>query len=446
MSLQRVLASVALVAALVVVPSLILGCGRAGDREYKLRFTHAGLVVKGADVQIGGQRVGSVRKVSLTDTGEAQVTVGLKGSAPELRVGTTASLEEPSLSGAANRYVSINPGPDNAKPLPRGATIGSADTTSVVELDELYNLLDPKTRDGLRDIIRGQADAYRGRSADAYRFFETFAPALQASDRVFRDLADDQTSLSRFLVASGRLATTLRLSSADLEGAVVESAGATRAFADAADPLALSLRRLPGTLAAGRRGFAALRAALPDLNAFLTRAPIALRGLPAFADGLSSTLNDERSFRPLAELLRGPAASDDLVDLLRATPDVARRGVPALRASRPALTRGKPLIDQFRPYMPELVAGWGNSGRALAPYDANGHYARVLPQFGAFKEVVDGGVVKQQPIPEGERALGPRTGDVRRCPGGGTQPRPGEAAPVAVPGTGCDPAEVPPGP
>ena len=36
--------------------------------------------------------------------------------------------------------------------------------------------------------------------------------------------------------------------------------------------------------------------------------------------------------------------------------------------------------------MPDLVAGWGNTGRALRHYDANGHYARMLPQFGAFEE------------------------------------------------------------
>ena len=437
MSLQRVLASVALVAALVVVPSLVLGCGRAGDREYRLRFTHAGLVVKGAEVLIGGQRVGSVKTVSLTDAGEAQVTVALKRSAPALHVGTTASLEEPSLSGAANRYVAINPGPDNAKSLPQGATLGSADTTSVVELDELYNLLDPETRDGLRDIIRGQADVYRGRSADALRFFETFAPALQASDRVFRELGEDETSLKRFLAASGRLAGTLRLSSDDLQGAVVESAGATTAFANASAPLARSIRALPGTLASGRRGFAALRAALPDLDAVLERAPADLRSLPPFADGLTSTLSEERTLTPLAQLLRGPAASDDLVDLLRATPDVARRGVPALRAAVPAVERGAPLVDQLRPYLPDLVAGWGNSGRALATYDANGHYARVLPQFGAFREVDDGGVLKQQPIGEGERALGPATGLLRRCPGSAAPARPGSRAPVAVPGTGC---------
>jgi phospholipid/cholesterol/gamma-HCH transport system substrate-binding protein len=439
MSLQRVLAGVALVAALVVVPSLIVGFGRAGGREYHLRFTHAGLVVKGADVLIGGQRVGSVRKVSLTGAGEAQVTIGLKRSAPELHVGTTASLEEPSLSGAANRYVAINPGPDNAKPLPPGATLGSADTTSVVELDELYNLLDRRTRNGLRDIIRGQADIYRGRSADALRFFETVAPALQASDRVFRELGEDETSLRRFLVASGRLAKTLRLSSDDLQGAVVESAGATTAFARGAEPLARSLRALPGTLASGRRAFASLRASLPGLDGFLERAPGDLRGLPAFANGLTATLEDERTLTPLAQVLRGPRSDDDLVDLLRATPTVARRGVPALRDAVPALRRGRPLVDQLRPYVPDLVAGWGNSGRALATYDANGHYARVLPQFGAFREIDAGGVTAQQPIAEGERMLGPRTGVLRRCPGGAAPARPGSAAPVAVPGTRCAP-------
>ena len=45
--------------------------------------------------------------------GRGGVTVGSNGRAA-LRAGTTASLEEPSLSGQANRYVAINPGPHGA--------------------------------------------------------------------------------------------------------------------------------------------------------------------------------------------------------------------------------------------------------------------------------------------------------------------------------------------
>ena len=53
-----------------------------------------------------------------------------------------------SLSGIANRYVSIAPGPDNAPELADGATLTGEKTTSPVDLDQLFNTFTPRTRAG----------------------------------------------------------------------------------------------------------------------------------------------------------------------------------------------------------------------------------------------------------------------------------------------------------
>jgi phospholipid/cholesterol/gamma-HCH transport system substrate-binding protein len=416
MTLKRICASAAPVAALVAVAVLMLGAG--DGRRYHLHFTHAGLLVKGADVVIGGQKAGGVTDIGLTGAGEADVTIALERGAPRLRAGTTASLEEPSLSGQANRYIAVSPGPDTAPELPDGAAITSGSTTSVVELDELYNLLDKRTRDGLRNIIRGQRDAYTGRERDAERFYETFAPALQASDRLFRELASDGQSLRRFTGSTAELARTLRGSSADLNGAVEQSALAVDGFARASGPLERAIAEMPSTFAEGRRGFAQIRRSLPAFERLLAEAPPRLRALPAFSGALESALRDERSLAGLAQLLRAPRASDDLVDLMGALPELSRRALPSFDAGRPALRRGLPLVDQLRVYTPDLVSLWGNTGRALAPYDANGHYARVLPQFGAFQEEPGpGGAVQMRALAPEERVLGTRSGVLRRCPG-----------------------------
>ena len=415
MTLKRAGASAALVAALVAVALVVLAGG--GGSTYQLHFTHAGLLVEGADVVIGGQKAGSVTDIGLTGAGEADVTIVLERGIPRLRAGSTASLEEPSLSGQANRYVAVSPGPGTAPELPDGAAIGSGSTTSVVELDELYNLLDRRTRDGLRNIIRGQRDAYAGRETDAERFYETFAPALQASDRLFRELASDGESLRRFTRSTAELAGTLRSSSADLYGAVEQSALAVDGFARASAPLEDALAQMPATFAEGRRGFAQIRRSVPAFERLLSEAPSRLTALPPFARALESALRDERSLAELAALLRGPGRSDDLVELMRALPGLRRRALPSFDAARPALRRGLTLMDQLRAYTPDLVSLWGNTGRALAPYDANGHYARVLPQFGAFREErgPDGRTRMRALAPE-ERVLGLGT-ELGRCPG-----------------------------
>jgi phospholipid/cholesterol/gamma-HCH transport system substrate-binding protein len=416
MTVKRIGASAALVAALVAVAVLMFGAG--GGRSYHLHFTHAGLLVDGASVVIGGQKAGGVTDIGLTGAGEADVTIQLDGDAPRLRAGTTASLEEPSLSGQANRYISVSPGPETAPELPEGAAISSGSTTSVVELDELYNLLDKPTREGLRDIIRGQRDAYVGRETDAERFYETFAPALQASDRLFRELGSDGRSLRAFTSSTAELARTLRSSSADLNGAVEQSALAVDGFARAAGPLEQAIAEMPSTFAEGRRGFASIRGSLPAFERLLAEAPPRLRGLPAFSGALEGALRDERSLAGLAALLRGPGARDDLVELMAALPALSRRALPSFAAGRPALRRGLPLVDQLRAYTPDLVSLWGNTGRALAPYDANGHYARVLPNFGKFsEEPALGGGLQLRALADTERVLGTRSGVLRRCPG-----------------------------
>jgi phospholipid/cholesterol/gamma-HCH transport system substrate-binding protein len=421
MTLKRIGASAALVAALVAVAALMFAGGGGGGR-YHVHFTHAGLLVEGADVVIGGQKAGSVTAIGLTGAGEADVAVTLDGGVPRLRAGTTASLEEPSLSGQANRYVAISPGPGTAPELPDGAAITSGSTTSVVELDELYNLLDGRTRDALRNVIRGQRDAYAGRAADAERFYETFAPALQASDRLFRELGSDGESLRRFTASTARLAGTLRASSADLNGAVEQSALAVDGFARGADPLEEAIARMPSAFAETRRGLAEVRRSVPAFQALVERAAPDLRGLPAFARALEGALRDERSLAGLAALLRGPGASDDLVELMRGIPELSRRALPAFSQGRPALRRGLPLVDQLRAYTPDLVSLWGNTGRALAPYDANGHYARILPQFGAFEEERLGdGSVRMAALPAEQRALGLGGAVLRRCPGSASE-------------------------
>lgn len=420
MTLKRIGASAALVAALVAVAVLVLAGGGGG--RYHVHFTHAGLLVEGADVVIGGQKAGSVTAIGLTGAGEADVTVTLERGVPRLRAGTTASLEEPSLSGQANRYIGISPGPGTAPELPDGAAIPSGSTTSVVELDELYNLLDGRTRDGIRNVIRGQRDAYAGRAADAERFYETFAPALQASDRLFKELASDGRSLRRFTASTAQLARTLRASSDDLNGAVEQSALAVDGFARAAQPLERSIARMPSAFAETRRAFAEVRRSVPAFQALVERAAPELRGLPAFARALEGALRDERSLAGLAALMRGPGPSDDLVELMRGIPELSRRALPAFSRGRPALRRGMPLVDQLRAYTPDLVSLWGNTGRALAPYDANGHYARILPQFGAFEEERLGdGSVRMAALPPERRALGLGGGELRRCPGSAAQ-------------------------
>ena len=91
-----------------------------------------------------------------------------------------------SLSGIANRYVSIAPGPDNAAEMEDGATVSGEKTTSPVDLDQLFNTLRPRTRKSLQNVIQGSASLYASHPEGSRRTYKYFAPALSTARQPVR--------------------------------------------------------------------------------------------------------------------------------------------------------------------------------------------------------------------------------------------------------------------
>ena len=69
-----------------------------------------------------------------------------------------------SLPSVANRYISLRPGPNNAPEIPDGGVIETDKTTNAVDLDQLFNTLEPRTRKGLQNTLQGFATWYAGQS------------------------------------------------------------------------------------------------------------------------------------------------------------------------------------------------------------------------------------------------------------------------------------------
>ena len=91
---------------------------RGGDYEVTATFENGGQLVKGNQVRVGGRPVGVVNKISLNHESQAVVVMSLDKDFGDLHRGTTATIRNNSLSGIANRYVSLAPGP-TAPPSPQ---------------------------------------------------------------------------------------------------------------------------------------------------------------------------------------------------------------------------------------------------------------------------------------------------------------------------------------
>ncbi|MEA2469637.1 MAG: phospholipid/cholesterol/gamma-HCH transport system substrate-binding protein, partial [Thermoleophilaceae bacterium] len=117
-SLLARVAAVAVVLAAVVIVALLLFTG-GSEYTVKVQFENAGQLVKGNQVQVGGRPIGTIKDISLTADGQAQIEISIDELKP-LHEGTTAVIRSTSLSGIANRYVALSLGPQSAKTIDNG--------------------------------------------------------------------------------------------------------------------------------------------------------------------------------------------------------------------------------------------------------------------------------------------------------------------------------------
>ena len=448
MTVARAAAVLALALVVALAAWLLLLRG-ANGHEYTLLFETAGQLVPDNDVQVGGRRVGSVRSIELTDDNQAAVKVRVEEPFAPLREGTKATIRLTSLSGIANRYIALTPAPDGAEELPDGATLTTAATTPVVDLDQIFNTLDEKTRGDLQDVVKGFARQYSGKGAQAGEAAEYFNPLLSTSRRLVGEVTEDEDNLTRFIVDSSRLVTALAEKRDDLAALVGNTNATAQAIGSENVALSRALQLLPTTLRRGNTTFVNLRATLDDLDVLVAESKPATRELAPFLRELRPLVADARpTIRDLRTLLRRDGPDNDLTDATRKMPALQRVATPAFRDGREALQKAQPVLEFIRPYTPDFTGWLRDFGQGASNYDANGHYARIQPIFNAFNfnDNPAGGVLT--PIPPSQRFDGLETNQLRRCPGAASQPAADGSAPWRdASGTlDCDPNQVLPGP
>jgi phospholipid/cholesterol/gamma-HCH transport system substrate-binding protein len=441
-----VLAAVLLIAALAGY-LLVLG---GGGREYTLIFENAGQLVKGDNVQVGGRAVGSVKAIKLTANNQAAITVKVSEPYAPLHEGTQAVIRLTSLSGIANRYIAITPGPSSNRRLDDGATLTTASTTTAVDLDELFNTLNPKARRDLAGVIAGFERQLHGKGPQAAAATEYLNPLLSSARRLVDEATADEGALTEFIVSTSRTVTAIAGRRDDLAGLVGNANATTGAIAGENRALSQALALLPTTLKRGNSTFVNLRATLDDLDPLVAESKPATKDLAPFLRELRPLVHEAQpTVADLSTLVRRTGPDNDLVEATRKLPGFQKAAGPAFRNATGALKKSQPVLQFVRPYLPELVGWLRDFGVGAANYDANGHYARIQPIFNAFQlHDLPTGPDQLVPLPVSQRLAGLQTGLMRRCPGTASQPPADGSAPFRDAGgdLDCDPGQVPPGP
>lgn len=435
------IAIVALVAAVALLALAMFGGG--GGYRVDAVFESAGQLVNGNQVRVGGANVGTISDIELNDAAQAVVTMEIDDEFAPLHEGTQATIRATSLSGIANRYISLQPGPNNAEEIDDGGRIDADETSAPVDLDVLFNALDDETREGLRNLVRGSGTQYDGRGADANESIKYFAPFLSSTTELTRELALDQRVLERFVRDGAATVSAIAERSDDLEQLVGNTSAAMGAIADESVALERALDLLPDTLRKANTTFVNLRATLDDLELLVEESKPATKDLAPFLRALRPLVTEARpTVSDLRDLISLPGPNNDLIDLTAKQPRLAQLTATVFPRAIRTLDRAQPVVEYARGYTPDLT-GWITKFAEVAGYyDANGHYARISPVFSpsAFNQAAN----TLTAIPPINRLDQFQQGFRNRCPGGSIQPSPDGSAPYAF--MGCDTSSTPPGP
>ena len=407
----RVAAVVALVIAIVAVVMLLGGNG--DDYEVTAEFENASQLVTGNEVVVGGAPTGSVKEIELGPNGQALVTFTVSEEFAPLRRGTVATIRSPSLSQIAGRQVQLTlppesqPGPE----IESGGTLSQAETVSEVDLDQLFNTLDEETVEDFKHVIQGFELAYEGVGEEANEGFKYLNPFLSTSRRVFGELSRDQAALERLIVDTSRLSGALAERSPEVSAVVGNLNRMMGAIGDRRERLSEAVSLLPDFMREANTTFVNLRAALDDVDPLVTASRPAARELRPFLAELRGAARDAvPTVRDLSAIVKRRGSQNDLVELTRLQPPLARRAVGqgspdcgpgaedpedllvaadddhrqgAFGETVCSLQNSLGNLSFFRAYTPEVI-GWFNTFSHVGAVDGTGEVATISTTFNVF--------------------------------------------------------------
>jgi phospholipid/cholesterol/gamma-HCH transport system substrate-binding protein len=416
------------VIAIVAVVIILMSSG-SSYKVYAV-FQNASQLVSGDQVDVAQVPIGTISNIQLTPDGLARVELDISDSSYRpLRQGTIATVRVPSLTSVANRYVELQLPPGNPPPIHSGGTIPASNTRSAVDLDEIFNTLNPPTRKGLQQLFQGSASEINGQASKVQAAWKYLNPAIASSSVLFSEINRNTASFTSFLVRTSHLMQDIASRQQALSGLIQNLNLTTTAIANQHVALGQAIQRLPGFMRLANTTFVNLRSALNDLTPLVNASKPVAPKLQALLTQLRPlAVQSVPTVISLSKTIHKPGSGNDLIDLVRLGVPLANATVNPIRVDgklRPGafpetVKALKPSTKEFafdRPYAADLT-GWFEGYSHPGGYDANGGYARVAPVVGAFSFTSGGNLIPiplQQLLSHYVQTL--KFGQGNRCPG-----------------------------
>ncbi len=352
--------------------------------ELKVQIANGANLVKGNEVRSGGYRVGVVTDMApkRLPNGRvgAELTLKLDAAFGAAPVDSTAKIRPRSALGL--KYVELEKGTAR-KSIPSGGLLPASQSSVPVDIDEVYDTFDAKTREASQVNLQEFGDALTGRGADLSTAIADLPSLFGRLAPVMRNLGAEETGLTTFfdeLADTARVLAPVSKTQARLFGTM-----ATTFDAIGRDPKALqdTIGKSPETLDVATASLRTQRPFLVRTAAFSRDLKSATRELRGALPTLNSAL---RVGTPVTR--RSPELFEELeptfVSLRKLSEAPTTNG--ALRGLGATVTTLQPQLRFLGPYITvcnSFTSLWTFAAEHLSAPNATGSEQRALLNTGA---------------------------------------------------------------
>lgn len=348
--------------------------------DVNVRVPSGANLVKGNEVRIGGTRVGIVSDITPVKLPngnyQAQLDLRLQTSVKPLPVDSTILVRPRSALGL--KYVEITKG-HSKRGFADGATVPiSRAKPTPVEIDQVLNTFDSKTRHAAQVSLLEFGNALTGRGGDLNTFIADLNPLLTDLQPVMRNLADPKTQLARLFQALGR-ASHIVVPVAQTQGDLFVNLDTTfSALSDVSNDIQRTIVTTPPALETAIR-------VLPFQRTFLANNQQLFHELKPGVHALRGTANDLASALEIGTktLPRTIALNNRLIPLFKSLQAFAEDPLTTLGVNdlRNTAELAAPTLSDLAPVQTvcNYISLWfRNVSSLLSEGDSNGTWQRFI--------------------------------------------------------------------
>ena len=328
---------------------------KAKSYQVKVPFTEASQLAEQSDVRISGVDVGKVESIELGPGGkEAIALLNIDDKYAPLRSSTRAMLRTKTLLGET--YVELTPGSANEPALHDGAILPAAQVTESVQLDEIFQAFDPKTRRAFQTWMQEAAVAIEGQGQNLSYAIGNFEPTFKELEGVFRVINSQKVATEQLFSNGAKTFEALRGREGELADLITASNHLFKTTATRDQDIEALFRAFPTFQDESR-------VTVDRLRGFAVNADPLSRQLIPVAEQLSPTLIAFGKLAPEAKKLfeAAPPVIEEAPTGFPALRKLFRDDFPPLlRSSEPFVRNLDPLVTGLDLYKREVTAFFGN--------------------------------------------------------------------------------------